>query len=1028
MSEGPLTALKRFCLVALCGALLGHAGAAIPVHKIPNPQTGECAKELGHCMARAGDFLMVGAPETAVAGTQRVGGVWVYRRTGESDFEYVAQLLPENRAQYLGFGRSVAATSQTLVVGAPGSDGVINGGTAYVYEPNKLDEWELVEHLTPEQAGDWDGVGEAVAIAGDIMALGAPNDGQGGSVYIYTRRPSGEWQQTAQLRPSDPIYTAGFGCSLALDGTRLVVGASGAVGVEDDTGAAYVFSRVGEGLWNEEAKLYASDGDHYEKFGISVALLGNRVAVGTEEDDLGHYPGLSEAGSVYVFEYAAGSGWAERAKVRAYDSDKADDFGTGLFLTSTTLAVGAWGWDEVGFPDLGAVYLWRRDNATSWSQTARLICPSDGDTPEMGRSVMLWGDTVLAGAPGLAHPQERRGQILVFHRDGATSWTAGQGLEIPDPAAYDYFGHDVTLAGDLALIKSDAVGEWGATWVRQAVRLSDSDDYTSGQPMTPPDGAAFSTSLCFASAVHGEWAIVGDSAVSDFAAMCGATYAYRRGDDGEWEYKQRLLPTGPSYYDRFGWSVTVWGDVAAVGAPQSPLNQNRHCFVTVFRVDSDGVWQKEAQLGPPTSDEYDGFGWSVSLCGDTLAVGNRCAWSSGQLPACIFVRDGSNSWTLQQVIESPDPDHTTNQFSVVALRGDLLAVGDRYYTPSSTYTRCGRVFLFRRENEHWGLLDYLSPGLFSLDSFGESLAMSDEWLVVGAPGRDTAGGSTGAAYLYKIEGSGDWSLEAQLAPPDGKSGDAFGSAVAVSDTHCLVGALYHDANGTDAGTAYFCQLPTPTPSPPPKPTQVPTSTPTATPTEVPVIVEEPRDVHIPAGETARFYTEATGPGPMGFAWQRNREAVEMTSFLSVESEGWASTLTIERAHFDHPGLYRCVVTNAVGSTMSREALLTLGGPLIIAAQPRDVTVALGTSAEFRIGASGTRPLTYTWYHNGATIAANPSIAADTDTLTVFPVMWGDSGLYWCEVEGGYPSSTATSDPARLCLLPAGVEAWWELMR
>src|SRR5690606_16518641 len=98
-----------------------------------------------------------------------------------------------------------------------------------------------------------------------------------GAVYVFDES-SGDWSQTFKLHANDKAEDDEFGCSVSLDGDRLLIGAR-----YDDTktGAAFVFTfNSATPAWDETEKLTASDAEAIDEFGIAVRLDGDRILVG----------------------------------------------------------------------------------------------------------------------------------------------------------------------------------------------------------------------------------------------------------------------------------------------------------------------------------------------------------------------------------------------------------------------------------------------------------------------------------------------------------------------------------------------------------------------------------------------------------------------------------------------------------------------------------------------------------------------------------------------------------------------------
>ncbi|MDD1668846.1 MAG: FG-GAP repeat protein [Methanomicrobiales archaeon] len=196
----------------------------------------------GQSVALQGDLLAIGARNADPNGA---GGFYLFRRSGNGWMEF-AKVTPPNGKKNDQYGFSIAFTGDTIVVGARRADmGTSNPdtGAAYVYSLQG-DSVELVTKLTASDAEAYDEFGQSVALAGDIIAVGAWKDDIGdnldqGSIYLF-RRAGGEWIGAGKVAASDGMAGDEFGYSLAAFGNRLVTGAHTADFISPDGGAAYV--------------------------------------------------------------------------------------------------------------------------------------------------------------------------------------------------------------------------------------------------------------------------------------------------------------------------------------------------------------------------------------------------------------------------------------------------------------------------------------------------------------------------------------------------------------------------------------------------------------------------------------------------------------------------------------------------------------------------------------------------------------------------------------------------------------------
>lgn len=339
-------------------------------------------------------------------------------------------------------GYAVATSGEWLLAGAPYDD--LGGGNSGSVAAYRLTEGapEQVDLLAPGDGHRGMYFGMSLAISGERCAIGAPwDDDRGhrsGSAYVF--RWNGElWQQEAKLVAPDGAAEDRFGYSVAIDGEQIAVGARWDDDLGENCGSVYLFERDGEG-WPQVAKLVPEQGGARDELGISVALSGDRLAVGAFGDP---HQG-NQSGAAYVF-HRRDLRWNLEARLLASDAVEGDGFGLCVALDGTTCVVGApWKGDsaETG----GAVYVFEGADDT-WTQRARLVPGTPVAGGHFGRSVSISGDRVLVGAPyGGAHPA-RSGAAFLYRRP-AGSWKRLGELPRPRSEARDGFGWAVALSGE----------------------------------------------------------------------------------------------------------------------------------------------------------------------------------------------------------------------------------------------------------------------------------------------------------------------------------------------------------------------------------------------------------------------------------------------------------------------------------------------------------------------------------------------------------------------------------------------------
>ncbi|MEL6611940.1 MAG: T9SS type A sorting domain-containing protein [Bacteroidota bacterium] len=343
----------------------------------------------GQAVAVAGDRAVVGG------GLLEGNAAYSYRRIGDAWVEQ-GMLVPADGTDAEGFGSSVAMTEAYAIVGAPLFDhgGATNGGASYLFERDG-DSWAEQTRVAPSDVDGQDDSGTSVAVSGDYAIVGAPkHNGIGfdsGAAYIF-ERVGESWIQQAKLVASDEAANDEFGIAVSISGDYAIVGAWR----DDDTaagsGSAYVFKRTDD-VWIEQTKLTVSDGGAGASFGFAVGLSGDYALVGSTLAD----GGAALTGAAYVFK-RDGDDWVLQDKLAAEDGVPSDFFGVSVAIDDEFAVIGSFNADGSS-PGTGAAYVFNRQGST-WTQIAKLAASDGGAVDLFGGAVAISDDCALVGAEG----------------------------------------------------------------------------------------------------------------------------------------------------------------------------------------------------------------------------------------------------------------------------------------------------------------------------------------------------------------------------------------------------------------------------------------------------------------------------------------------------------------------------------------------------------------------------------------------------------------------------------------------------
>ncbi len=398
-------------------------------------------QQCGWSVAISGNRIVYGCPGD---GGDK-GTAFYFQRNGPNNYSG-ASVIPQTVKTGDRFGSSVAISGNNVAVGAPGLDinaSLQNTGAVHFF---KVNSDGTVSSLGYGQGFDSNAqAGTAVAIDGDIVAVGAPGVGAG-SVDIWGKNSLGSIQVTGLLQASDGVAGDQFGQSVAISGTTVVVGAPSNRDRGANAGAAYVFVGDQSGFnWNQQQKLLGSDaytdGDF---FGAAhIAIQGNTIVVGA----YGWEPTNNindENGKAYIF-MRSGTVWTQQAALVG-DNHIGDNFGVGMGISGNTVIIGARVATAVGTARAGAAYAYRLDCTPPYGAFAYLTY---GGPPI----------TNLAACPGSFLPFSVAATVNFTGKSLSYQWRKN-GMNIPGATSVDYLIGSVSAsdAGSYDVIVSNSCG------------------------------------------------------------------------------------------------------------------------------------------------------------------------------------------------------------------------------------------------------------------------------------------------------------------------------------------------------------------------------------------------------------------------------------------------------------------------------------------------------------------------------------------------------------------------------------------
>lgn len=314
-------------------------------------------------------------------------------------------------------------------------------------------------------------------------------------------------------------------------------------------------------------------------------------------------------------------------------------------------------------------------------------------------------------------------------------------------------------------------------------------------------------------AISGNYAVIGapyDNIGTN--SNQGSAYIFFFNGTG-WVEQAKLLAADGSANDHFGFSVSISGDYAIVGAPDDDLGAFGNVGRAYIFIRSGTNWTQQANFTGASAFIDDNFGYSVSIDGAYAAIGARgddVGANAGQGTAYVFIRSGVN-WSQQDYVTLPSGATGDAFGSSVSISGVHLIVG----APNddiSGEADAGSTHVFQRNGVTWSHNQVLTYNFGGTDfHFGYSVSVSGNYMVAGAPA-ETISSSPGGGRAYIFDGT-SWattdfgSLLISLPGINGdpNSGDRWGYSLSAGGSNIVVGAPNRDTLGFNSGMAYLIQ-------------------------------------------------------------------------------------------------------------------------------------------------------------------------------------------------------------------------------
>lgn len=832
-------------------------------------------------------------------GDNNIGAVWVFTLSGSNWIQVGPKLVGTGSSNAVqGNSVSLNYDGTLLAIGGYNDSDGVGGAWVFTFTGGN---WQQIGEKIAGKDGvgrSYQGVSVSLSSNGKTLAVGAPYDTLGGSVFLYSIS-SNNWQQIGSkvIGTNKSIYSEfGTSVSLSANGNILAVG-----GPEDNAkGAVWIFTISGNNWYQLGNKYVADDlGSINQGGSVSLSADGKILAVGAPSD-------VNQIGGVWIYT-SSGINYSQAGKklvgtgAISVWNDAYQGQSVSLSADGKTLAVGGKGDNEY----TGAIWVFT-NSGSNWKQVGKkLVGTVTGFNSFQGQSVSISSDgkTIANGGDGY---NSNVGAIWIFNFNGIGWLQNGNILLGNHVISQSMQGESVSLSGNgmmLAVGGSRDNGDIGAVWVYS---LNGIKWKQMGNKLVGNGVAGITSNQGHSVSLSSNGTLLAVGGYSDSSGV-GAVWVYTFAG-GNWnQMGKKLVGNGGVGNSQYGYSVCLAGDgkTLAVGGK---YDNNGIGAVWVYTLTGSNWSQLGNKIVGVTGFGAANQGSSVSLSSDgkTLAVGGP-EDSYGYGAVWVYTLTGSN-WTLMgnRLLTVTNSGTTNVQFrygNSVSLSGDgkTLAIGYEYNNVLN-----GGIRIFTLTGGNWSQVNkiqHLGNASVSLSKNGKFLAIGDYY-----NGKAMLTTITGvnASPFFKLRGTGSSDYD-----------DAQGCSISMSsDGKTLAVGGKRVINSQGAVWVYSTL-------------------------DTIVVDQQPISQTVCGYNFSPLSIAGYGTGPITYKWNTG----DTTKILKTKI----------------PGVYFATITGLNRKLISQPAtLFEYCEPTILILQPVSQTICGNNFVTFTVSVSGSGPFAYLW--------------------------------------------------------------------
>ena len=359
-----------------------------------------------------------------------------------------------------------------------------------------------------------------------------------------------------KILPSDGNEEDSFGQSISVNDNWIAISANKSEYNGINSGSVYLYQHLNETFINEQ-RVFPSDGEYNDYFGKSISIYDNWLAVSSIYDNENGY----KSGSVYLYFYN-GLNWVEHTKIIPVDGEPSERFGYSIDIYGNYLAVGAIYDDDLAQSG-GSVYLYRLNENNEWIFNNKLLSVTTvSENNNFGKKVSINNDWLAVSSNTYESENLYKGNIELFYLNG-DDWIFQQSLQAPDANSFDYFGIDLDIDGNILAAGAHYDDEQGTNSGSVYIYMLNDGIWEYVQKIYAGDGNV-NDNFGLSVSLHDKW--LGIGSIDDVNGInSGSVYIFNYENELFLE-KNKITPNDGDDFDEYSNSLSIFANSLVVGS------------------------------------------------------------------------------------------------------------------------------------------------------------------------------------------------------------------------------------------------------------------------------------------------------------------------------------------------------------------------------------------------------------------------------------------------------------------------------